>query len=131
MRPAVLLLLAILSGGCVGASQREKPLTDEQARAFVDRYVRVGSTTMERAVLEIGRPSSVFEEGRIVTFRIGPTWDGKATDVVRGVTPEEPGWWGSSYSLVLIADEAGIVQRTSLVPVRGSVWAARREEKSQ
>jgi hypothetical protein len=74
----------------------------------------VGKTTREEAVLKLGQPSASFERERILTYRIGD--DPKQGRYI--VTPQAMlPWQRVKYSLVLVFDEAGRLQKQNLVTV--------------
>jgi len=78
-------------------------------------FLKDGQTTKKevRSKLE-SSPSAQFEDGRIFTYRL----DGKYQAVQRPSGQSPTPWHRAQYSLVLVFDAAGILQRHSLVRVR-------------
>jgi hypothetical protein len=65
-------------------------------------------------LLKLGQPSGSFEHERILTYRIGE--DSKQGRYV--ITPRAMlAWQQVHYSLVLVFDESGRLQKQSLVTV--------------
>ena len=76
--------------------------------------LRDGRSEKSQVLLKFGQPSAVFESERILTYRLGEEKE-------RGYFIREAGatnWVSLRYSLVLVFDEMGILQKHSLVPVR-------------
>lgn len=78
-------------------------------------FLQPGSTTRQQVIVKLGQPSAAFELESILTYRIGE-------DEEQGyyiVTPKALlQWQETRYSLVLVFDENGILQKKSLVDVR-------------
>jgi len=77
-------------------------------------FLKDSQTTKEELLSNLGTPSAQFEEGRILTYRL----DGKYQAVQRPSGQSPTPWHRAQYSLVLVFDAAGILQRHSLVRVR-------------
>lgn len=80
-------------------------------------FLQDGATSRTDVLNRLGEPSTVFEQDRILTYRI-------AGDPDRGFWIRErtgqpnTGWIGVNRSLVLVFDEQGLLQRHSLVVVQ-------------
>jgi len=77
-------------------------------------FLKDSQTTKKEVLLNLGTLSVQFEEGRILTYRL----DGKYQAVPRPSGQSPTPWHRAQYSLVLVFDAAGILQRHSLVRVR-------------
>jgi hypothetical protein len=77
-------------------------------------FLEIGRTSREDVLLRLGQPSAVFEQERILTYRIGE--DPKQGRYV--VTPKALlSWQQVRYSLVLVFDDAGRLLKQNLVVV--------------
>ena len=77
-------------------------------------FLHDGQTTKEAVFLKLGQPSAAFESGHILTYRLGQ-------ERKRGYFLREAGatnWLELKYSLVLVFNAQGVLQRHSLVEVR-------------
>ena len=87
-------------------------------------FLRVGATTRQEVILTLGEPSVSFEQERILTYRIGQNEE-------RGyyvITPKlmmsemrlnQPLTWEMvRYSLVLVFDGSGVLEKQKLIPVQ-------------
>lgn len=70
-------------------------------------------TSQEAILLKLGEPSASFEQGRILTYRIGADDDNGYFLLDRQVR-----WTNTKYSLVLVFDEKGFLAKHTLVQVR-------------
>ncbi|MHC1698752.1 MAG: hypothetical protein AB9919_11975 [Geobacteraceae bacterium] len=70
-------------------------------------------TSKEAVLLKLGEPSSSFEQGRVLTYRIG-------ADDEKGyfLLDRQVRWENAKYSLVLVFDEKGLLTKHALVQVR-------------
>lgn len=102
LRRAWVLGLALL-GACASA-----PVGQPDLLAFVED----GRTTREQAFLALGEPSATYEDGRILAFRLGHDEAGCF------LVEKAPGFTGVKYSLVMSFDDAGLLRRHSLVPIK-------------
>jgi hypothetical protein len=79
-------------------------------------FLRAGETTREEVVLKLGQPSASFEQERILTYRVGQ-------DPKQGfflIVPNRLDWWQNvRYSVVLVFDANGVLEKQRFVPVRG------------
>src|SRR6266404_9929626 len=76
------------------------------------KFLQIGKTTREEVLLKLGQPSASFEHELILTYRVGE-------DIKQGfyvVTPKAVmPWQQVRYSLVLVFDAGGILQKQNLV----------------
>jgi len=77
-------------------------------------FLQIGKTTREEVLLKLGQSSASFEHERILTYRIGedPS-QGRYVITPRAMMP----WQKVHYSLVLVFDEDGRLQKQNLVKV--------------
>ena len=99
------LLIVVLVGACASTG----PRPDRELLSFLATQ----ETTRDEVIAELGPPSAAIDSDRILTYRIGGSeqrglW-------IRG---ERENWYMTTFSLVLVFDEDGLLQRHSLVPVR-------------
>jgi hypothetical protein len=104
----LLLVLGVIGGtGCATT-------TIPGATPHLLDFLRVGSTTRQETVLKLGQPSASFESESILTYRIGE----KAEQGYYLITPKAMlPWQDVRYSLVLVFDQNGILQKKNLVDV--------------
>src|SRR5262249_25407862 len=114
------LLLACGLGGCATTPATRVPVADALlADTHLLDFLEEGKTPKETVLLKLGQPSAVMESGRILTYRIG--LEPHRGHFGRERAPADwagASWAGVKYSLVLIFDAGGILQRHSLVEVR-------------
>jgi hypothetical protein len=79
------------------------------------KFLQIGQTTREEAVLKLGQPSASFEQEKILTYRLGE--DSKQGYYLM-IPDARREWQGVHYSLVLVFDSGGVLQRQSLVAVQ-------------
>jgi hypothetical protein len=77
-------------------------------------FLQDGQSSKEAVLLKLGQPSAVLESGRVLTYRLGEEKGGSYFLREASAT----NWFGLKFSLVLVFDQAGVLQRHSLVPVR-------------
>lgn len=67
----------------------------------------------ETVLLKLGEPSATFEQGRVLTYRVG-------ADEEKGyfLLDRQIRWENTKYSLVLVFDEKMLLKKHSLVQVR-------------
>jgi len=101
-------LLAVWLAGCA------TPTPIPGASRDLLKFLQIGKTTREEVLLKLGQPSASFEHEKIFTYRVGE-------DIKQGfyvVTPKAVmPWQQVRYSLVLVFDEGGILQKQNLVTV--------------
>jgi hypothetical protein len=73
-------------------------------------FLRLGETTRQEIMLRLGRPSGSFEQERILTYRL-------SQDAKQGYSVTSRALPSADYSLVLIFDDQGVLQKKGLVPV--------------
>jgi hypothetical protein len=112
-RLPALVAAGLVVGGC--ATSRPPPSLVPD-RALLN-FLLDGTTARTEVLSRLGEPSTVFEQDRILTYRI-------AGDPDRGFWIRErtgqpnTGWIGVNRNLVLVFDEQGLLQRHSLVVVQ-------------
>ena len=82
-------------------------------------FLSDGKTTRTEAITTLGQPSGAFEAQRILTFRlgVGPRNNGYYLVEREATTSGWPTWTKAKFSLVLIFDDSGVLQKHSLVKV--------------
>ena len=83
-----------------------------QGRADLLEFIQDGRTSVEEAYLYLGDPSGLYENGRILSFRLGQD-EGGYYPVLKTT-----GFSGVRFSLIMVFDERGILKRHSLVQVK-------------
>jgi hypothetical protein len=77
-------------------------------------FLEIGRTTREQIVLRLGQPSAMLERERILTYRI----DEAPAQGRYVITPDALRQWQEvRFSLVLVFDASGRLEKQSLVPV--------------
>lgn len=78
-------------------------------------FLDVGRTTRRETVLKLGQPSASFESDSILTYRIGhESEQGYYVISPKAMLP----WQHVRYSLVLVFDNNGILEKKSIVNVQ-------------
>ena len=82
-------------------------------------FLADGKTTRTEAIITLGQPSGRFESEKILTYRLGfePRNSGYYVVERENTTNGWPTWTEAKFSLVLVFDDAGILQKHSLVKV--------------
>jgi len=124
-RGPILALGAALALGC--AVQKTAVAAPEAFAGTSLKFVEDGKTTREEALLNLGHPSTQFEDGRILTYPLRAT-EGGDWRLIPSLQAGAPGvnvprvWdvWLAPYvpgtaSLVLVFREDGVLARHSLV----------------
>jgi hypothetical protein len=101
---ARLLLVLLVLGGCAGKTSKKDLLA----------FLTPGRTTRAAAILELGQPTGAYEGDRILTYRVQKEGDGYV------LVSRATRWSAAHYTLVLVFDEAGILGKHSLVPIRAT-----------
>jgi hypothetical protein len=101
-----ILLLAFCLVGC-------GTMTIPGASPDLLGFLVKGRTTRSQVLTTLGQPSARFEGDRILTYRIGHREEQGYFVIV----PEAYGWT-ARYSLVLVFDSGGVLQKQNLVEVR-------------
>lgn len=106
LRLAAIVLGAVCLAGCAtpviyGADPR------------LLEFLQDGTSTRDEIMLALGQPSATFQQERVLTYRLGE-------DAKQGYFIVQPGssWLRARYSLVLVLDAGGTLQKHSLVPVQ-------------
>lgn len=109
---AASLLAVLLAGWLTGCAT-----SGLSARPDLLKFLETGKTTREEVLLTLGQASASYERDRILTYRIGE--DGNKNQFVQYViTPTDMRPWQQvRYSLVLVFDEGGRLQKQQLVKV--------------
>lgn len=110
LRPLVALVLITLLGlsGCA-----TEPI--HGADPHLLDFLKDGATTRDEVVLALGQPSATLQQEHIVTYRVGEDSDKRLFIVTPRVASP---WTYVNYSLVLVFDGAGTLQKHNLVPVQ-------------
>jgi hypothetical protein len=104
----VALFLGLI--GC--ATQHPVPLkTQEELLSFLED----GKSAKEGVILKLGQPTGQFEGEKILTYRMTLT---EEEGLVATRPAGQGGWQLARYSLVLVFDDAHILQKHNLVQVR-------------
>jgi hypothetical protein len=79
-------------------------------------FLRPGSTGREEVLQRLGTPSRTYEDGRIVSYAVYKTADGRLS-VTASSAAMAPGELsgGERYSLILVFKSDGMLDRQSLV----------------
>ena len=99
-------LLAICLMGCAA-------MTIPGASPDLLGFLVKGRTTRSQVLTTLGQPSARFEGDRILTYRIGH----RNEQGYYVIVPGEYGWT-AQYSLVLVFNARGVLQKQNLVEVR-------------
>jgi len=93
--------------------------TQIKGRPDLLNFLTDGKTKKEEILTTLGQPSGRFESQKILTYRLGFVPKNNGYYVVeREITPSGwPMWTLSQYSLVLVFDDVGVLQKHSLVKV--------------
>ena len=95
--------LALLAGGCASTPTGRPDLLS---------FIEDGRTTREQTYLQLGEPSAIYEDGRILAFRLGQDDGGYF------LVDKRPGFYGVSYSLILAFNESGLLKQHSVVAIK-------------
>jgi hypothetical protein len=110
-KPPHLFLAVLLLGFATGCGTPTIPGASHDLLGFL----QIGQTTREAVLLKLGQPSAMLEQEKILTYRIGE--DKKQGYYLISPKAALP-WQAVRYSLVLVFDGSGVLQRQSLVPVQ-------------
>ena len=97
------LFMAAFLAGCASAPVGQGNLLE---------FIQDGQTTKEDVLLKLGEPNAMFENARILTYRLSKDEKGW---VLLGPTK---GWGEAFVNLVLVFDSQGVLRRHSQVKVR-------------
>ena len=109
---AICWLCAALLAACTSyvAPVRDAPVVKQLG------FLRPGITTREDILARFGTPSHRYEDGRIFSYRVYRTSDGRLTVTPSvGATPDGDLSSGNRYVLVLVFHANGTLDRQSLV----------------
>jgi len=109
----LVLALALTLAGCATVPPSIKGSPD------LLNFLSDGKTTRTEVITTLGQPSGTFEVQRILTYRLGyePENHGYAVVEREAAASGWPTWTAAKFSLVLVFDDAGILQKHSLVKV--------------
>ena len=112
-RILLVLALALTLAGCAATPP---PL---KGRPDLLTFLSDGKTTRSEAIVTLGQPSGRFESEKILTYRLGFELRNNGYYVVERETTTNgwPTWTAAKFSLVLVFDDTGILQKHSLVKV--------------
>mgnify|MGYP006279726241 FL=1 len=74
-------------------------------------FIVDGTTRREDVLLRLGEPGATYENARILAYRLRRDERGYL------LASQHDGWAGVHYSLVLVFDTGGVLQRHALVTV--------------
>ena len=105
--------LAMLLSGCATVP----PL----GRSDLMNFLVDGNTAKAEVFSKLGRPSGTFAAEEIFTYRLGFDSKSKGYWVVGRETDTSPWpvWKCAKYSLVLVFNNQGVLEKHSLVDIRG------------
>ncbi len=111
---SLLLVLSLALAGCASA-----PAAPPRGNPDLLAFLADGKTTRAEAILKLGQPSGSFESERILTYRLGlePKNSGYYVVERERTASGWPTWVAAQFSLVLVFDDAGVLQKHSLVKV--------------
>lgn len=98
-----LLIAFVVLAGCATAPVGQKDLLD---------FLNDGVTHREDVQLKLGEPSALYENSRILAYRLRKDEGGFV------IVWRRDNWYGVQYNLILVFDTAGILKRHSIVEVR-------------
>jgi hypothetical protein len=118
-RMALAGMLVASLAGCVTSA----PIPGASADLLA--FLRSGETTRQETILKLGQPSASFERESILTYRVGhDPKQGYYIISPKVLTAQQLGkvqtmsWEVVCYSLVLVFDSKGTLQKQNLVPVK-------------
>ena len=113
---AKIILVLIMSFIMAGCATTPPPLKGRPDLLF---FLSDGKTTRTEAFMTLGQPSGAFEAEKILTYRLGfePRNNGYYIVERETTTNGWPTWMAAKFSLVLVFDDAGILQKHSMVKV--------------
>ena len=114
---ASVLSASLLVGACT--TPQVTPISDDEIfDSELLSFLNTGSTLRSQTLLKLGNPSGRFENDRILTYQIRVDSDGqpqiywpRTSSVSDTLTYWDPGL----FSLVLVFDDAGVLDDLSLV----------------
>ena len=80
------------------------------------KFLKIGQTTREDVLLNLAEPSATFEQAKVLTYSV--IEDHKSGYRINYAQLPGYKWLFVDYSLVLVFDDTGVLQRQNLVPVR-------------
>jgi hypothetical protein len=119
MRRALRLFVVSILGPALGCAYGV-PLSIAEVETKHLAFLRDGETTREEILLKFGDPTGIFEDGRILTFRLEAS-ETAVIPVRREYDRDLPGvthWRLANLSLVAVFDDKNVLRRHALVPVK-------------
>ena len=110
--PFVAASLALLLAGCATPPPAQWP-------PDLLSFIADGKTTKAEVITALGQPSGRFDAEKIFTYRLGHYFKREPYRV----TPRQTSYYGwgtwdfTQFSVVLVFDDAGVLQRHSLLKV--------------
>jgi hypothetical protein len=116
MKTKILFLISLVAALALVGCAATTPL---KGRADLVGFLADGVTTRQDVIVHLGQPAGRFENEKVLTYRLGYEPKNKGYYVVeREADPAGwPTWKQAKYSLVLVFDTAGVLQKHSLVEV--------------
>jgi hypothetical protein len=105
-------LAALMLVGC-GAP------TPPKGRPDLLDFLVDGQTRKPQVIARLGPPSGTFDRGRCLTYRVGYESENQGYHIVNREAGDSgwPTWLKAKYSLVLVFDNSGRLQRHNLLEV--------------
>ena len=93
--------------------------TQIKGRPDLLNFLTDGKTKKEEILTMLGQPSGRFESQKILTYRLGyePNNNGYYVVEREGNPDGWPTWRLTAFSLVLVFDDAGVLEKQSLIKV--------------
>jgi hypothetical protein len=107
------LLLALSLVGCATTTSPKQP-------SDLVSFLADGKTTKAEVITTLGEPSGRFDAEKVFTYRLGHFFKRDSYRVMPRQTGYFGGWgtWDfTQFSLVLVFDDAGVLQKHSLLKV--------------
>ncbi len=98
------LLLALAASGC--AARKNRPVSPRSSAPSWLQSLTDGQSEKSSLVSRLGEPSSTFESGRILAYRLN-----KKYEVIHG-------WAETRFNVILVFDENDVLERHRLVRVK-------------
>jgi hypothetical protein len=98
-----LLIAFVVLSGCATTPIGKKDLLN---------FLGDGVTHREDVQLKLGEPSALYEDSRILAYRLRKDEGGFV------IVGRRDNWFGVQYNLILVFDTEGVLKRHSIVEVR-------------
>ena len=122
VRFSVIVLMLVPAMFTMGCATTAKTAKIAGASPDLLDSLQIGQTTRQEVILKLGQPSATFEHESILTYRVG-----YAQKLGYYIISPTTLWWSSAqgktwasvhYSLVLVFDGNGVLQKQNLVTVQ-------------